>query len=124
MMHGYGGSWYNLDQLCSSSMRGWVVAVVKEDLRAKNPGFGRLRQSKRFGFGPDLSAIDTHLQFLCIPHSHSSTPHKCELYSQVHSSLCCFLYIPPILFLIFSLYSVSLSIICLPALIYARLIPT
>lgn len=48
-MHGYGGSWYYLDQLCSSNMRGWVVAVVKEDLRAKNPAVGRLRQSLGLG---------------------------------------------------------------------------
>lgn len=82
MMHG--GSWYNLDQLCSSSMQDWAV---KDDLRAKNLSFGRLRQSRRFGLEPDLSSIDTHLQFLCIPHSHSSTPQKCELCSRVCSLL-------------------------------------
>lgn len=85
-------SWYGLDWVSSSSMRGWVVAAVKEqfrDLRAENPGFGRLRQSRRFGPGPELGSIDTHLQFLCTP-THTLPPlrtvgyiHACILHSAV-----------------------------------------
>lgn len=123
----HGGSWYNLDQLCSSSMQGWVVAVVKEDLRAKNPGFGRLRQSRRLGLEPDLSSIDTHLQFLCIPHSHSSTPQKCDLYSRVRSLLCYFLcyvrcYKPPPLYTFspFSLSTLCSTLDHLPSSSYLR----
>lgn len=71
------GSWYNLDWLCCSRMWSWVGAAVKEDLRAKKHGFGRVRRSWRFGHGPDLRPIDTHLRFLCIPpltHTHTLPP--------------------------------------------------
>ena len=117
-MHGHGGSWYKLDQLCSSNMQGWVVAVVKEDLSAKNPGFGRLRQSRRFGLVPDVRSIDTHLQFLCIPHSHSSTPRKCVIFPSAFFTLLLSLhvpsYTPPLIpSLILSFYTGVLIFACL-----------
>lgn len=81
-------------------MRDSVVAAVKEqfrDLRAENPGFGRLRQSRSFGSGPDSGSIDTHLQFLCTP-THTLTTvsyiQECILYFAVFFA-CTLLKLPP-----------------------------
>lgn len=85
----------------------------------------RWQAEAEFGLGPDLSSIDTHLQFLCIPHSSTFPPltrlsyiHECILHFAVFFT-CALLHPPSIPFLFFSFYCASLSIICLPALICA-----
>lgn len=63
----------------------------------------RWQAEAEFGLGPDLSSIDTYLQFLCIPHSSTFPPltrlsyiHKCILH--------CFLYMCPVTSPIYSFF--------------------
>lgn len=102
LSHNADGRWYTSSRDMEYPGTAWaeyVAQVCKAGLQFLSESNSRTWEQRTLalagwdrveGLGPGqyLRSIDTHLQFL---HTPTLTPHNCELYSRVHSSLCCFL---------------------------------